>query len=128
MFEQDLVNLGYKIVKKRDVLAIEFESEVLNGFKLCGNTYIYDEDEKLGFRLAIVIGLYVQDEKFDDFEEYGPIYRKFTYSITEVLPSLKSLIDNFKKYCGNSTKQAIEYNFDELIALDKKITGDNYSQ
>lgn len=128
MFEQDLVNLGYKIVKKRDVLAIEFESEVLNGFKLCGNTYIYDEDEKLGFRLAIVIGLYVQDEKFDDFEEYGPIYRKFTYSIAEVLPSLKSLIDNFKKYCGNSTKQAIEYNFDELIALDKKITGDNYSQ
>lgn len=128
MFEQDLVNLGYKIVKKRDVLAIEFESEVLNGFKLCGNTYIYDEDEKLGFRLAIVIGLYVQDEKFDDFEEYGPIYRKFTYSITEVLPSLKSLIDNFKKYCGNSTKQAIEYNFEELTALDKKITGDNYSQ
>lgn len=128
MFEQDLVNLGYKIVKKRDVLAIEFESEVLNGFKLCGNTYIYDEDEKLGFRLAIVIGLYVQDEKFDDFEEYGPIYRKFTYSITEVLPSLKSLIDNFKKYCGNSAKQAIEYNFEELTALDKKITGDNYSQ
>lgn len=128
MFEQDLVNLGCKIVKKRDVLAIEFESEVLNGFKLCGNTYIYDEDEKLGFRLAIVIGLYVQDEKFYDFEEYGPIYRKFTYSITEVFPSLKSLIDNFKKYCGNSAKQAIEYNFEELTALDKKITGDNYSQ
>lgn len=81
------------------------------------------EDSKLGFRLAIGIGLYVQDEKFDAFEEYGPIYRKFTYSIAEVLPSLKSLIDNFKKYCGNSTKQAIEYNFEELMALDEKITG-----
>lgn len=128
MFKQELINLGYKITKERDVLAIEFESEVLNGFKLCGNTYVYDEDAQLGFRLAIEIGLYVQNEKFDGFEEYGPIYRKFTYSITEVLPSLKSLIDNFKKYCGNSTKQAIEYNFEELTALDKKITGDNYSQ
>ena len=128
MFEQELINLGYKIVKKRDVLAIEFESEVLNGFKLCGNTYIYDEDEKLGFRLAIEIGLYVQNEKFNDFEEYGPIYRKFTYNIIEVLPSLKSLTDNFKKYCGSSSKQAIEYNFEELTTLDKKITRDNYSQ
>ena len=128
MFKQELINLGYKIIKERDVLAIEFESEVLNGFKLCGNTYIYDEDAKLGFRLAIEMGLYIQNEKFDDFEEYGPIYRKFTYSITEVLPSLKSLIDNFKKYCGSSSKQAIEYNFEELTALDKKITGDNYSE
>ena len=128
MFKQELINLGYKIIKERDVLALEFESEVLNGFKLRGNTYIYDEDEKLGFRLVIEIGLYIQNEEFNDFEEYGPIYRKFTYSIKEVLPSLKSLIDNFTKYCGNSTKQAIEYNFDELIALDKKITGDNYSQ
>lgn len=128
MIEQALVNLGYKIVKKRDVLDITFESEVLNGFKLCGNTYIYDEDEKLGFRLAIEIGLYVKTEKFNDFEEYGPIYRKFTYSIKEVLPSLKSLIDNFKKYCGNSAKPAIEYNFKELTDLDKKITGDNYSK
>ena len=126
MFKQELINLGYKIIKERDVLALEFESEVLNGFKLRGNTYIYDEDSKLGFRLAIGIGLYVQDEKFDDFEEYGPIYRKFTYSITEVLPSLESLIDNFKKYCGNSTKQAIEYNFEELMALDEKITGNTY--
>lgn len=41
---------------------------------------------------------------------------------------LESLTDNFKKYCGNSAKPAIEYNFDELTALDKKITGDNYSQ
>lgn len=128
MIEQELINLSYKIVKKRDVLDITFESEVLNGFKLCGNTYIYDEDEELGVRLGIGIGLYIQNEEFNDFEEYGLIYRKFTYSITEVLPSLKSLIDNFKKYCGNSTKQAIEYNFDELTALDKKITGDNYSQ
>lgn len=128
MFEQELVNLGYKIVKKRDVLAIEFETDVLNGFKLHGNTYIYDEDEKLGFRLAIEIGLYVKNEKFNDFEEYGPIYRKFTYSIKEVLPSLKSLTDNFKKYCGNSAKQAIEYDFKELTDLDKKITGDNYSE
>lgn len=128
LLEQNLINLGYNIVKKRDALAIEFESEVLNGFKLCGNTYIYDEDEKLGFRLAIEIGLYIQNEEFNDFEEYGPIYRKFTYSIKEVLPSLKSLIDNFKKYCGNSTKQAIEYNFEELTALDKKISGDMYSQ
>lgn len=128
MFEQELVNLGYNIVKKRDVLAIEFESEVLNGFKLCGNTYIYDEDEKLGFRLVIEIGLYIQNEEFNDFEEYGPIYRKFTYSIKEVLPSLKSLIDNFTKYCSNSLKQAIEYNFEELTALDKKISGNNYFQ
>ena len=118
MFEQELVNLGYNIVKKRDVLAIEFESEVLNGFKLCGNTYIYDEDEKLGFRLGIEIGLYIQNEEFNDFEEYGPIYRKFTYSIKEVLPSLKSLIDNFTKYCSNSPKQAIEYNFEELTAIE----------
>lgn len=128
MFEQELVNLGYKIVKKRDVLAIAFETEVLNGFKLCGNTYIYDEDEKFGFRLAIEIGLYLQNEEFNDFEEYGSIYRKFTYSIKEVLPSLKSLIDNFRKYCGNSPKQAIEYNFEELTALDKKISGNNYFQ
>ena len=128
MIEQALVNLGYKIVKKRDVLDITFESEVLNGFKLCGNTYIYDEDEELGVRLGIGIGLYIQNEEFNDFEEYGPIYRKFTYSIKEVLPSLKSLTDNFKKYCGNSAKQAIEYNFEELTVLDKKITGDNYSE
>ena len=126
--EQNLIDLGYKILNKEDVVEITFESEVLNGFKLCGNTYIYDEDEKLGFSLGIGIGLYIQNDEFNDFEEYGLIYRKFTYSITEVLPSLKSLIDNFKKYCGNSTKQAIEYNFEELTALDKKITGDNYSQ
>lgn len=50
MFKQELINLGYKIIKERDVLALEFESEVLNGFKLRGNTYIYDEDSKLGFK------------------------------------------------------------------------------
>lgn len=68
----------------------------------------------------------IQNEEFNDFEEYGPIYRKFTYSIKEVLPSLKSLIDNFTKYCSNSPKQAIEYNFEELMALDEKITGNTY--
>lgn len=126
--EQNLIDLGYKILNKEDVVEITFESEVLNGFKLCGNTYVYDEDEELGISLGIGIGLYIQNEEFNDFEEYGPIYRKFTHSIKEVLPSLKSLIDNFKKYCSNSPKQAIEYNFEELTALDKKISGNNYFQ
>jgi hypothetical protein len=31
VIEQELINLGYKIVKKRDVLDITFESEVLKG-------------------------------------------------------------------------------------------------
>lgn len=126
MIEQDLIDLGYKIVKKRDVLDITFESEVLNGFKLCGNTYIYDEDEELGFGLGIGIGLYIQNEEFNDFEEYGTLYWKVIYDFKKNLPSLESLTDNFKRYCGNSDKPAIEYNFEELVALDEKITGNTY--
>ena len=124
--EQSLIDLGYKIVKKWDVLGIMFESELLNGFKLCGNTYIYDEDEELGVRLGIGIELYIQNEEFNDFEEYGTLYWKVIYDFKKNLPSLESLTDNFKKYCGNSTKPAIEYNFEELMALDEKITGNTY--
>ena len=126
MIEQELLDLGYKIVKKRDVLDITFESEVLNGFKLCGNIYIYDKDEELGLRLGIGILLYIQNEEFNDFEEYGTLYWKVIYDFNENLPSLESLTDNFKKYCESSPKQAIEYNFEELMALDEKITGNTY--
>ena len=126
MIEQALVNLGYKIVKKRDVLDITFESEVLNGFKLCGNTYIYDEDEELGIRLGIGIGLYIQNEEFNDFEEYGTLYWKVIYDFKKNLPSLESLTDNFKKYCGNSAKPAYEYSYVELADLYEKITGHKY--
>lgn len=126
MIEQELINLGYKITKERDVLAIEFESGVLNGFKLRGNTYIYDEDEELGFSLGIGIGLYIQNEEFNDFEECGTLYWKVIYDFKKILPSLESLTDNFKRYCGNSAKPAIEYNFEELMALDEKITGNTY--
>lgn len=126
--EQNLIDLGYKILNKEDVVKITFESEVLSGFKLCENTYIYDEDEEFGVRLGIGIELYIQNEEFNDFEEYGTLYWKVIYDFKKNLPSLESLTDNFKKYCGNSTKPAIEYNFEELTALDKKITSDNYSQ
>ena len=124
--EQNLIDLGYKILNKEDVVEITFESEVLNGFKLCGNTYIYDEDDELGTGLGIGIGLYVQNEEFNDFEEYGTLYWKVIYDFKKNLPSLKDLTDNFKKYCGNSPKQAIEYDFKELTALDEKITGNRY--
>ena len=126
IIKEELENLGYKIVKKRDVLDITFESEVLNGFKLCGNTYIYDEDEELGFSLGIGVGLYIQNEEFNDFDEYGSIYLEMFSDISKIIPNLESLTDNFKRYCGNSAKPAIEYNFEELMALDEKITGNTY--
>ena len=126
MFEQELIELGYKILKKQDIVEMDFETEVLNGFKLVGSTYLYDEDEDLGTELGIQVTLWIQNEEFSDFEEYGTLYREFFHNAKKVLPKLKSLTDNFKKYCGNSPKQAIEYNFEELMALDEKITGNTY--
>lgn len=126
--EQSLIDLGYKIIDKEDIVEITFESEVLNGFKLRGNTWIYDDDCEYGIELGVSIGLYIQNEKFNDFEEYGSIYLEMFSDVKKIIPNLKSLIDNFKKYCGSSTKQAIEYNFSELCQLDKKISGNNYFQ
>ena len=99
----------------------------MNGFKLRGFTWIYDDDEP-DIELSINVGLWVQNEEFNDFEEYGTMYSEFFYDFKKVLPNLKSVTDNFKKYCESSSKQAIEYNFEELTALDKKITGNNYFQ
>lgn len=126
--EQSLIDLGYKIIDKEDIVEITFESEVLNGFKLRGNTWIYDDDCESEIELGVSIGLYIQNEKFNDFEEYGSIYLEMFSDAKKIIPNLKSLMDNFKKYCGSSTKQAIEYNFNELCQLDKKITGNNYFQ
>lgn len=48
------------------------------------------------------------------------------YPIKKSMPYLMYITDNFKKYCGNSAKPAIDYNFEELMALDEKITGNTY--
>ena len=125
--EQSLIDLGYKIITKEDVVEIVFETEVLNGFKLRGVTWIYDDSES-EIELGISVGLYIQNKEFNDFEEYGSIYLEMFSDISKIIPNLKSLIDNFRKYCGGSSKQAIEYNFNELCQLDKKITGNNYFQ
>lgn len=124
--EYNLIDLGYKIITKEDVVEIVFETEVLNGFKLHGVTWIYDDDCESEIELGVSIGLYIQNEKFNDFEEYGSIYMEMFSDISKIIPNLKSLTDNFKKYCGSSPKQAIEYNFEELMALDEKITGNTY--
>lgn len=124
--KQNLIDLGYKIVKEEDGVEIDFETEVLNGFKLRGVTWIYGDDSESEIELGVSVGLYIQNEKFNDFEEYGSIYLEMFSDVKKIIPNLKSLIDNFKKYCGSSSKQAIEYNFDELIALDEKITGNKY--
>ena len=123
--EQSLIDLGYKIITKEDVVEIVFETEVLNGFKLRGVTWIYDDSEP-EIELGVSVGLYIQNKEFNDFEEYGSIYLEMFSDISKIIPNLKSLIDNFKKYCGSSPKQAIEYNFEELMALDEKITGNTY--
>lgn len=113
--EQSLIDLGYKIITKEDVVKIVFETDVLNGFKLHGVTWIYDDCES-EIELGVSIGLYIQNEEFNDFEEYGTLYWKVIYDFKKNLPSLESLTDNFKRYCGNSAKPAIEYNFEELMA------------
>ena len=50
----------------------------------------------------------------------------FFPNIKKIRPKLKSLIDNFNKYCGNSAKPASEYNYEELNDLYEKLTGRKY--
>lgn len=40
--KQNLIDLGYKIVKEEDGVEIDFETEVLNGFKLGGVVRFYN--------------------------------------------------------------------------------------
>ena len=56
MIEQELVNLGYKIVKKRDVLAIEFESEVLNGLNYVETLISMTKMKNLDLDLLLRLG------------------------------------------------------------------------
>ena len=105
----------------------ELEVEVNEESKVVEIT-LYDDDCESEIELCVSIGLYIQNEKFNDFEEYGSIYLEMFSDAKKIIPNLKSLIDNFKKYCGSSSKQAIEYNFSELCQLDKKISGNNYFQ
>lgn len=40
--KQNLIDLGYKIVKEEDGVEIDFETEVLNGFKFGGVVRFYN--------------------------------------------------------------------------------------
>lgn len=118
--EQDLIGLGYKTIKNEDGTEITFESDALNGFELRGIFRYCNE-----LRPEIEINLYMQEKQSDDITSEWLIHMGF-YPIKKSMPYLKSITDNFKKYCGNSPKPAIEYDFKELTALDEKITGNRY--
>jgi hypothetical protein len=118
--EQDLIGLGYKTIKNEDGTEITFESDALNGFELRGIFRYCNE-----LRPEIEINLYMQEKQSDDITSEWLIHIGF-YPIKKSMPYLKSITDNFKKYCGNSAKPAIDYNFEELMALDEKITGNTY--
>lgn len=118
--EQDLIGLGYKTIKNEDGTEITFESDALNGFKLRGIFRYCNE-----LRPEIEVSLYMQEKQSDDITSEWLIHMGF-YPIKKSMPYLKYIADNFKKYCGNSAKPAIDYNFEELMALDEKITGNTY--
>ena len=119
--EQNLVNLGYKTTKNEDSKEITFETEVLNGFKLVGIIKHYNDSWP-----EFEIVRYRQKKYSNDFEAIGFIDGHFFHNIKKILPKLKSLIDNFNKYCVNSTKPASEYSYVELADLYEKLTGRRY--
>lgn len=119
--EQDLINLGYKTTKNADSEELTFETEVLNGFKLVGIIKHYNDSWS-----EFTIVRYRQKKYSNDFEACGFIDGNFFHNIKKILPKLKSLIDNFNKYCGDSVKPAYEYSYEELNDLYEKLTGRKY--
>ena len=116
--EKELVNLGYKVTRKNNDVEMDFESDIVNGFKLSGKSYVFDDKYS-----GISVVLLIKNDKFNDFEEYGTLLSEWKVVDTKfMLMKLKSLIEGFYECYGKSEKQAIEYNYDELEAFDKKIT------
>ena len=119
--KQGLTDLGYKIVKEEDGVEIDFETEVLNGFKLGGVVRFYNNSWP-----EFEVIRYMQEEHSDDFKQCGFLDGHFFPNIKKIRPKLKFLIDNFNKYCGNSAKPAFEYSYAELADLYEKLTGRKY--
>jgi hypothetical protein len=119
--EQGLINLGCKTTKNEDSEEITFETEVLNGFKLVGIIKHYNDSWP-----EFVIVRYRQEKDSNDFKACGFIDGCFFHNIKKILPKLKSLIDNFNKYCGNSAKPVSEYSYAELNDLYEEFPGRKY--
>ena len=64
----------------------------------------------------------MQEEHSDDFEQCGFLDGHFFPNIKKIRPKLKSLIDNFNKYCGNSTKPAS----DIITAIQNYLPTDDF--
>lgn len=118
--EQDLINLGYKTTTTEDGTEITFESDALNGFKLRG---IFRYCNELYPEIEII--LYMKEKQSDDFTSEWLVHTGF-YPIKKTMSYLKSITDNFKKYCGGSVKSATEYEFSDVVDLYEKISGKKY--
>ena len=118
--EQDLIGLGYKTIKNEDGTEITFESDALNGFELRGIFRYCNE-----LKPEIEINLYMQEKQSDDIKSEWLIHMGF-YPIKKSMPYLKSITDNFKKYCGGSMKPATKYEFRDVVDLYEKMSGKKY--
>lgn len=102
--EKELVDLGYKVVKKYDDIEMDFESGVVNGFKLFIKSYLV-HDKYIGFTVKLLI----KNNESDDFEEYDTMFGKFRVTNAEyMLMQLKWLIEDFNRYYKTNEEKAAE--------------------
>lgn len=115
--EKELVNLGYKVVKKYDDIKMDFESNIVSGFKLSGKSYLIDNKY-----FGTTIRLLIKNNESNDFEEYDTVFGKWKVENVEyMLMQLKWFIEDFYKYYETDENRAIKRK-NEKEEFRKKIT------